>query len=258
MNCLTCNDPLKPTLAGLPNKSRKYCSPYCRPYGTPKYDRPTSCKHCQSPITQKTKAGQPRRYCDKTCATRARQELLKARRQREIVCAECDKNFVAAGKARKFCSKECRLVNAKRNKAEEVKQYFANLYPDGIKVKVCRWCHQPMEVSAKRSYSGRLYHPDCSKEAERARHRIKTVKRQRNMNPIRISPETVVREYGSDCHICQQPIDITLPRTSKLGLVIDHLVPLSRGGQDIIENLRPAHWTCNSRKGSKLMEELSA
>lgn len=258
MNCLTCNDPLKPTLVGLPNKRRKYCSAYCRPYGTPKFERPTSCKHCQKSITQNTKAGQPRRYCDRTCASRARQELLKAKRQRQLICVECNKSFKAAGAARKFCSKECRLENAKRHKAEQVKQYFANLYPDGIKTKVCRWCSQPMEVSARKSYAGRLYHPDCSKEAERARYRIKTVRRQTKLNPNRISADQVVREYGDVCHICQDQIDMSLPRTSKMGLTIDHLIALSKGGTDTMENLRPAHWICNRRKSDKPLEEVIA
>ena len=209
-------------------------------------------------MTQTRKAGNPKRYCDRRCATLARQVIVKARRQRILNCLECNAEFRAAGEKRKYCSKECRYEASKKEQADKVKKYFANIYPNGIKHKICRWCSQPMEVSAKRSYSGRLYHPDCSKEAEKARYRMKVVKRQKQLNPQRISHEQVVREYGTDCHICNEPIDLTLPRTSKLGLTVDHLIPLSRGGTDTLDNLRPAHWTCNRRKSDKLMEELSA
>jgi 5-methylcytosine-specific restriction endonuclease McrA len=68
----------------------------------------------------------------------------------------------------------------------------------------------------------------------------------------------VMRTYGPNCHICQRPIDPSLPRTSKQGLTVDHVIPLSKGGLDNIENLRPAHWSCNIKKSDKLPEELNA
>lgn len=59
--------------------------------------------------------------------------------------------------------------------------------------------------------------------------------------------------YGSDCHICGKPIDLQAPRqTSKhgyeLGLHIDHVIRLADGGDDVIENVRPAHGLCNQKK----------
>ena len=37
--------------------------------------------------------------------------------------------------------------------------------------------------------------------------------------------------------------------------VMDHLVPLSRGGENSPENIVPACWACNSSKGNKLLSE---
>jgi 5-methylcytosine-specific restriction endonuclease McrA len=62
----------------------------------------------------------------------------------------------------------------------------------------------------------------------------------------------VLREYGSACHICKAEIDLTLSRTSRMGLTVDHVIPLSKGGSDELDNLRPAHWICNNRKSDKL------
>lgn len=59
--------------------------------------------------------------------------------------------------------------------------------------------------------------------------------------------------YGSICHICLNPIDLLAPRQSgvegwEYGLHIDHVIPLSKGGPDTLENVRPAHGSCNVKK----------
>lgn len=62
----------------------------------------------------------------------------------------------------------------------------------------------------------------------------------------------VLSTYGTDCHICNQPIDLSLPRTHSLGLHLDHVIPLARGGEHSLSNVKPAHARCNLSKGSKV------
>lgn len=69
----------------------------------------------------------------------------------------------------------------------------------------------------------------------------------------------VLEKYGSNCHVCQTPIDLKANRQVgrpgwKKGLHIDHLVPILRGGPDTLENVRPAHGLCNISKGAKVPE----
>lgn len=69
------------------------------------------------------------------------------------------------------------------------------------------------------------------------------------------SPQQVLEAYGTDCHICDGPIDLDAPRgTGKLGwemgLQIDHVIPLSKGGPDVMDNVRPAHGYCNNVKNA--------
>ena len=59
------------------------------------------------------------------------------------------------------------------------------------------------------------------------------------------------KRAGSACHICGDPIDYTLPWTDPMAFVVDHVVPLKRGGKDELSNARAAHALCNARKGSK-------
>lgn len=65
----------------------------------------------------------------------------------------------------------------------------------------------------------------------------------------------VIEIYGSNCHICSQPIDLLAPRSARKsnwqqGLHIDHVIPIAKNGNDTLENVRPAHGICNLRKGA--------
>lgn len=65
----------------------------------------------------------------------------------------------------------------------------------------------------------------------------------------------VLATYGTICHLCGEEINLDAPRLSRdgagweRGLHLDHVIPLSRGGPDLLENLRPAHALCNISKG---------
>jgi 5-methylcytosine-specific restriction endonuclease McrA len=66
----------------------------------------------------------------------------------------------------------------------------------------------------------------------------------------------VIEIYGTNCHICNKPIDLNAPRRSgkpgwELGLHIDHIIPISKNGPDTLENVRPAHGRCNISKGAE-------
>jgi len=66
----------------------------------------------------------------------------------------------------------------------------------------------------------------------------------------------VLDSYGSLCHLCGLAIDLSAPRHTAVagwenGLHIDHVIPLSKGGDDTLENVRPSHGKCNLKKGSQ-------
>ena len=74
--------------------------------------------------------------------------------------------------------------------------------------------------------------------------------RRNNTEPGNYSDADVLSTYGLDCHICQIPIDLNAPRRVgrdgwEKGLHIDHVYPLSKGGLDTLENVRPTHGKCN-------------
>lgn len=58
----------------------------------------------------------------------------------------------------------------------------------------------------------------------------------------------VFAERGRVCHLCGAPGADTL----------DHLVPRSMGGTDELENLAPAHKSCNSSRGAMPLDKWRA
>jgi len=61
-----------------------------------------------------------------------------------------------------------------------------------------------------------------------------------------------VRQRDEPCHICGGAIDYNAPHLSPGEFVIDHVIPLSKGGADALHNCRAAHRACNRTKGDKL------
>lgn len=55
------------------------------------------------------------------------------------------------------------------------------------------------------------------------------------------------------CGICGKPIDKSLKAPDPLSAVVDHIVPINKGGHpSSMDNLQLAHWTCNRQKSDKL------
>lgn len=54
--------------------------------------------------------------------------------------------------------------------------------------------------------------------------------------------ETIVKLYNSKCAICKEEKKLTK----------DHIIPLSKGGMNTIDNLQPLCRGCNAKKGNKL------
>ena len=71
--------------------------------------------------------------------------------------------------------------------------------------------------------------------------------------------EDILYLWGTDCYLCGEPIDLEANRGPGLpgwerGLHLDHVVPLSAGGTDTLDNVKPSHGQCNLTKSSTVLE----
>lgn len=60
----------------------------------------------------------------------------------------------------------------------------------------------------------------------------------------------VIARGKPPCALCGQPIDYTLPHLDPMAYVVDHKIPLHRGGPDTLDNKQAAHRSCNRTKGA--------
>lgn len=52
------------------------------------------------------------------------------------------------------------------------------------------------------------------------------------------------------CSLCGRGVDSSLPPRDDWGPTIDHVVPISQGGPHTFDNLRLAHRSCNTARGT--------
>lgn len=164
-------------------------------------------------------------------------------------CLICAKPVLSGTRRRKYCSKDCYLEANKRLGRQK--------YWDSVKDKpatktvICGWCNKQLELPHSAN-APRKYHDDCKIQARRARDRIKTVKRQGYRSNYLVTHEEIAKRDNYTCQICNEPVDMSLPRTSRFGATLDHIMPISKGGTDTLENLQLSHWVCNNRKSDKV------
>lgn len=58
------------------------------------------------------------------------------------------------------------------------------------------------------------------------------------------------------CHICGKAIDYTLPHLDPMAYVLDHVMPLAKGGADVLSNKKAAHRECNSKKRARIVSPI--
>jgi hypothetical protein len=252
--CKNCQAVLPSRVEGQRGRVREYCNKSCYAIANGYLKsalKPEFCLWCGVALDQVDKPGNPKRYCSRQHASAYRQ-ANKAKAPIVVkTCKWCNKGFETNLKQTKYCSAKCR-----------------NAFYGDIKIKVtvakqaanprrfdfdCERCGQVVTTDkhVTRGAYGR-YCRSCALVKRRERYRIKTAKRQKITNPIRISADVIIERDGNVCHLCDSEIDLTLARNSRFGATIDHVVPVSKGGADTLENMRLAHWICNIKKGNRV------
>lgn len=248
MTCIVCSGPLPNSGVGSRGHKLKYCSEQCKLNKHRGQLITKQCEYCSNSFQVRDK-NKLKRFCSELCSDRARKP------RNEVLTKQCfcGKQFETSIIRQKFCSEECRYAWTMLNYVPaEPKTHFEYQ---------CDWCSE-LIIRDKPLGGLKRYHPDCSKKAQTARMRIKTVKRQGITNPkLRMCHEDLLARDGNICYLCNEPIDYERYRRSyPNGAWIDHVESIFEKGAeaDRLENLRLTHGKCNRAKWHKPLEEYLA
>ena len=187
------------------------------------------------------------------------------------LCIKCNKEI--DGKNYSYC-KSCdvkRAVEYRQNNKEQIKEYKKE-YQQNNKEKLKEYKkeyhknNKEQILERKKEYyqdnkeqlkeyqkEYRKNNPHKAREKDRKRRALKKA----NVHEP-YTEDQVLETYGTNCHICKEDIDLSASRSSgapgwEQGLHLDHVIPLSKGGPDSLNNVKPAHGLCNLQKNNSLL-----
>jgi 5-methylcytosine-specific restriction endonuclease McrA len=93
----------------------------------------------------------------------------------------------------------------------------------------------------------------CSKRCQRrvAKDRARARKRQAFVAPV--NRKRIFERDGWRCQLCHRPVVRTAVVPHPRAPVVDHVVPLARGGTHEPANVQCAHFICNSIKSDQVL-----
>jgi 5-methylcytosine-specific restriction endonuclease McrA len=163
-----------------------------------------------------------------------------------VTCGSPTAVAVSSGRPFKYCSPSCRNRASARHGSLNLK-------------KQCPECDCEF---TSRNPGQKYCCADCRLEAERSRARANKNGgtherrcRKYKTEYRRIDPMRIFERDGWLCQICLAPVDKDVVFPDQLAATLDHITPLSRGGDHIESNLQTAHWACNSAKRNTIPSE---
>jgi len=154
-------------------------------------------------------------------------DYYRCRKINTVACQECKAAAAEYERNR-------RLANPERHREQEK-----------------AWRNNNLEKARESERRYRQNNPEVQRRKERAKRA-----RQKDIPSAPYLTKDVIDLWGTDCHICALSIDMRLPRQCgepgwEEGLHLDHVMPLSKGGTDLISNVKPSHARCNLEKSAK-------
>lgn len=226
------------------------------------------CQHCSAPF--KPRNADRTSFCSRTCAFAHRtasaassEELERRRKARaaaarkvfdRIPCRACGMSFTPQSGKHYYCSSACRSAHKTRADARP-----ARCTDCGARCVVPKWQRARCDECAEtRKVATR------ARQAERARvdgtnaaHRKARKLKQRGSQVETVNPIVVLSRDGWSCKLC----GISTPKKLRgtyddRAPEVDHIIPISQGGEHSYRNTQCACRKCNIAKGNKVIGQL--
>ncbi len=268
------------------NKRGKFCSPGCaaRHYGAQRakesIKRKTfTCQYCNKVyVNGRSNKGEGEKYCSRECAFRAKEKPIELGIYKEgdyckvyfPQCLSCGKTFSANRNSQKLCSEKCQVEYSRTSNRERSRTRYLGNQQKYLREsrEYNRIKHGYKEQKKECIYCGKLFktyrtlQKSCSKECSKRlemiqkKHSLSEVKRRSVVKQLNIKGQSIhisiinaakiYKRDGWRCQICGKLIDRKKKCPHPLSPSLDHIIPLSRGGDHVEKNLQAAHLRCNS------------
>lgn len=195
-------------------------------------NRPNTWRNAGKPCVECSKPLQryQGKFCSKTCSHR-----YLSRRQRKRN-PEKDRNRKRLQRQRKSARK--RAVKLQLQKA-------------GAFIRSCNTCDEAFDSFSVKGKRPTLCSKRCRNKADHERRRA----RKRAAFIEVVSVKKLAKWQSWRCYLCKGIIDKDAKSPHPKSLSLDHLIPLSLGGEHSYRNCAAVHFGCNSRKQAKAMNE---
>jgi 5-methylcytosine-specific restriction endonuclease McrA len=188
------------------------------------------------------------KYCSNKC-----EGLYKRKPETKTIikCDECGiefEKYINRIKINNYCSKECsykgRMVEgAKWRDKEQIKKYmqeYAEKNRDTLNKKSLERVHKNHERRLEVQAKYRATHKDVIRVIHTRRYHAKL---EGDLTPEQW--KSIKEKHGFACNMCGL-------KEPEITLTLDHIVPISKGGEHTALNIQPLCKSCNSSKGNRL------
>lgn len=163
-----------------------------------------------------------------------------------LTCQRCEGQFVPARISAMYCP-ECRLIEARERAAA-----WASEHPEHVQQ---RNRDHYLKGEPERALRRQLRQAEAPERARASKRSAKLRRRARALGAEGSHTAgqwtDLCEAHGWFCDYCGTELDQTT-------VTRDHVIPLTRGGTDYIDNLVPCCHSCNSRKHTSTVDEFLA
>ena len=169
------------------------------------------------------------------------------------VCKKCGENKPLSEYHKKKQSKDGHESACKVCRNAERKAYYeANREKVTAQQKAYYEANREEILVANKAYHAEKYANDPEYRAQR---NAAAIRRKRLLASAVQEPylrEDIFERDNWTCGLCDEPIDPELRFPDSDSASIDHIIPISHGGDDTPDNVQAAHLSCNLSKGNRV------